>query len=208
MRYPLSLLVLLALLLSSCSAIKAIEPAVPTATSPAPATETAEAAASEEAETAPETTASTEAASSTPVPDPSETPSQAVPALPGAATDSNPPVGQDLSRTDAQGAVEVDVTPSNLANPGETLTFEVGLYTHSVNLNMDLAALSTLKTDTGLSVNASAWNGDSGGHHVFGSLAFPVRVNGKALLAGAKVLTLVIKNVDAPERTFTWDLKP
>ncbi len=198
MRYTLSLLVLLTLLLSACSVIKAIDPAPPTATSPAPATETA---AFSEATASPQAAATPEATISTAAPDPSVTPTQP-------ASANNPPAGQDLARTDGQGAVEVEVTPSNLTNPGETLDFEVGLNTHSVNLNMDLATLATLKTDTGLSVNASSWSGESGGHHVFGSLTFPANLNGKSFLDGAKVLTLVIKNVDAPERTFTWNLKP
>ncbi len=199
MRYLLSLLVLLALLLSSCSVIKAIDPAVPTATNPAPATETV-------APTEP--AASTEAAASTTIPEPSATPAQPLSAPTDSATAGNPPAGQDLARTDGQGAVEVEVTPNNLTNPGETLDFAVGLNTHSVNLNMDLATLATLKTDTELSVNASSWNGESGGHHVSGSLTFPAKVDGKSLLEGAKVLTLVIKNVDAPERTFSWNLQP
>ncbi len=157
MRYTLPLLVLLTLLLSACSVIKAIDPALPTATSPAPATETAafpEATASPQAAASLEATATPEAAISTAAPDPSVTPPQPTSA-------SNPPAEQNLARTDGQGAVEVEVTPSNLTNPGETLDFEVGLNTHSVNLNMDLATLATLKTDTGFSVNASSWSGES-----------------------------------------------
>lgn len=113
---------------------------------------------------------------------------------------------EDLTRTDSQGAVEVAVTPSNLDQPGESLEFEVGLNTHSVDLSMDLASLATLTTDTGLSVQGSTWDAQRGGHHVGGKLDFPASVDGKSILEGAKKLTLTIKNVDAVQRVFTWDL--
>ncbi len=110
-------------------------------------------------------------------------------------------------RTDSQGAVEVTVTPLNLDQPGESLEFEVGLNTHSVDLSMDLASVSTLTTDTGLSIQGSAWDAQRGGHHVGGKLIFPATVDGKPVLQGAKKLTLTVKNVDAPQRIFTWDLQ-
>ncbi len=78
--------------------------------------------------------------------------------------------------------------------------------THSVNLGMDLAALGTLTTDTGRAVRATVWDALKGGHHVSGRLSFPASVDGTPLLNGAKKLTLTLQNVDAPERTFTWDL--
>ena len=114
---------------------------------------------------------------------------------------------QSLERADQQGAVTVTITPVNLQNAGETLDFDVSLQTHSVDLNMDFASLSTLKTDTGVSINATNWNGPKGGHHVKGTLSFPANQDGKPVLEGVNTLTLTIKNVDAPERIFTWDLK-
>jgi hypothetical protein len=114
----------------------------------------------------------------------------------------------DLVRTDAQGYVEFDVTPVNLSQPGETLDFEVGMNTHSVNLSWDLAAQSQLTTDTGREVKGQSWP-VGGGHHVSGTLSFPAKTaDGKPLLAGAKKLTLTIQNAGAPERTFVWDLTP
>lgn len=111
-----------------------------------------------------------------------------------------------LERQDNQGAVMVTITPINLDNTGETLDFTVTLETHSVELDMDLPSLSTLKTDTGITVKGATWNGSSGGHHVEGTLSFPISQDGKPVLQDAKALTLMIQNVDAPERTFTWDL--
>src|SRR5262245_28854448 len=43
----------------------------------------------------------------------------------------------DLTRTDEQGAVTVEVKPLNLNSPGQTIDFEVSMNTHSVNLGMD-----------------------------------------------------------------------
>lgn len=112
--------------------------------------------------------------------------------------------GEELSKYDNQGAVEVKVTPVNLDNPGETIEFEVSLNTHSVDLSMDLADLASLETDTGLSVEASLWDAPLGGHHVGGKLSFPASVEGSALLEGAGEVRLIISGLDAPERIFTW----
>jgi hypothetical protein len=109
--------------------------------------------------------------------------------------------------TDDQGAVVVTVKPLDLGDQDEQLQFEVALNTHSVDLSMDLAALATLATDTGLTVQASAWDAPRGGHHVSGRLSFPSQVDGKSLLDGTSRLTLVIKGVDVSERTFLWELE-
>lgn len=112
----------------------------------------------------------------------------------------------NLVRSDNQGAVTIDVQPVNLSNPGDTLEFDVSMNTHSVNLNMDIATLATLTTDNGNTAQGEAWDGGAGGHHVSGMLSFPASVNGKSILDGASTLTLTIKNIDAPERVFTWSL--
>ncbi len=113
----------------------------------------------------------------------------------------------ELIRTDSQGAVMVEVTPLNLQNPSDQIEFEVAMNTHMVNLSMNLAALSTLTTDTGLSVPAASWEAPAGGHHVSGKLVFPATQNGKSVLEGASQLTLTILKVDAPARVFEWQLK-
>ena len=132
-------------------------------------------------------------------------PTEATPGLaqPNSGSDAAQP---DLTRTDDQGMVEIAVQPTNLSKPGETLDFEISMNTHSVDLSMDLTTLATLTTDTGKTVQPLKWDAPSGGHHVSGKLSFPAKVNGSALLDGAKRLTLTIKDVDAPERTFVWEL--
>lgn len=113
---------------------------------------------------------------------------------------------QDLTREDSQGAVTVKVTPLNLKAPSATLDFAVVLDTHSVDLSMDLAELAVLRVDTGVEVDAAAWPIGSG-HHYEGTLSFPAQTaDGTSLLDGATTLTLVIQDVDAPERLFEWSL--
>ena len=143
-------------------------------------------------------------AACSPTPNPAATqPGGGVPtAQPGANTAQ--PGG--LTREDGQGAVTVKVTPLNLEGPTATLEFAVVLDTHSVDLSMDLTQLAVLRADTGAEVSASAWPVGSG-HHYEGTLSFPAQTtDGTSLLDGATTLTLVIKDVDAPERLFEWSL--
>ena len=107
---------------------------------------------------------------------------------------------------DKQGQVTVLVKPLNLTNPAETLDFEVTLDTHSIDLSMDLAALASLTTDDGRQVMATGWDAPEGGHHVSGVLSFPVLVDGVDLLDETTSLTLTLRDVDVPERVFTWNL--
>ena len=116
------------------------------------------------------------------------------------------PITTDLKMSDAQGAVTVEVTPLNLDDSLDTLVFDVSMSTHSVDLSMDLAQLAQLTTDTGKTVQAVLWDAPRGGHHVEGKLSFPSTVDEKSLLDGANSITISIKDVDAPVRTFTWQL--
>ena len=112
----------------------------------------------------------------------------------------------ELSRIDEQGAVVFEVTPLNLDTPADKLEFDVAMNTHSVDLSMDLAALSTLSTDTGVIVQASKWDAVPGGHHVEGTLIFPSVQDGASILEGVSTLKLTIVDVDAPSRVFEWEL--
>ncbi|HMN15246.1 MAG TPA: hypothetical protein PKD55_23245 [Bellilinea sp.] len=115
-------------------------------------------------------------------------------------------VPADLTKSDAQGAVTMEITPTNLKNPGDAVIFVVLMDTHSVDLSMDLAQLAVLSTDTGKTVQATLWDAPRGGHHVEGKLSFPSTKDGSDLLDGAKSVTITITNVDAPTRTFTWSI--
>lgn len=113
----------------------------------------------------------------------------------------------DLKRSDSQGAVEVTVVPSAWTLDADgTIEFQVSMNTHSVDLSMDLAKLSTLQTDTGVTLQALDWSGGSG-HHVIGLLRFPAGTpEGGGLLQQAKQLILTIRQVDAPAREFSWEV--
>ncbi len=112
----------------------------------------------------------------------------------------------DLSRVDEQGAVVVEVQPLNLEASATDLDFAVAMNTHSVDLGMDLTSAATLTTDTGITVQPTAWDGPRGGHHISGTLVFPASQDGKPILQGASKLTLTISNVGAPSRVFEWAL--
>ena len=112
----------------------------------------------------------------------------------------------DLTRSDGQGTVTVEVIPLNLNVPTETLEFDVIMDTHSVELSMDLAKLATLTTDTGITVQATTWDAPRGGHHVEGKLIFPATQDGKTILDNASKLTLTLTDVDAPSRVFEWPI--
>ncbi len=131
----------------------------------------------------------------------------AAPAL--QAENGEEPRDEDLARWDNQGEVEIEIRPRNLLSPiGGLLEFDVSMNTHSVDLAMDLADLSTLETDLGLHVSAGWWSGGSG-HHVQGVLTFPDRDEaGRMILDGARTITLRIEGVDAPVREFQWEALP
>ncbi|HUE99093.1 MAG TPA: hypothetical protein VMN99_07545 [Anaerolineales bacterium] len=121
--------------------------------------------------------------------------------------ESASPANVSATRIDEQGAIIIEISPLNLASPTDTFEFDVVMTTHSIDLSMDLATLSTLTTDTGVSVESTLWDAPLGGHHVEGKLIFPATKDGKPILKGATKLTLTIINVDAPTRIFEWDLK-
>lgn len=112
------------------------------------------------------------------------------------------PEGQ--SQEDTQGSVSIKVTSQNLNNVSDTIDFDVALNTHSVDLSMDLATLSTLTTDTGLTVNALLWDAPRGGHHINGTLSFAATMDGFLVLENASQITLTIHDIDAPERIYSW----
>ena len=98
--------------------------------------------------------------------------------------------------------VTVDVTPITFA-VGQPAKFEVSMNTHSVELGVDLIAVSTLTDDQGKEYRPVSWDGTGpGGHHRSGVLEFP------ALEGTPRSVTLVIRDIaKVPERVFQWDLE-
>ena len=147
------------------------------------------------------------ACSATATPLPPSTAAQDDPQSAPVSTESASPSNDSATRIDQQGAIIVEITPLNLDSPTDTFEFDIVLTTHSIDLSMDLATLSTLTTDTGVSVESTLWDAPLGGHHVEGRLIFPATKDGKSILEGANKLTLTITDVDAASRTFEWELK-
>ena len=147
------------------------------------------------------------ACSATSTPLPPSTAAQDDPQPDSVSTESSSPSNDSATRTDEQGAIIFEITPLNLDTPTDTLEFDVVMDTHTIDLSMDLATLSTITTDTGISVDATLWDAPLGGHHVEGKLIFPATKDGKSILEGANKLTLTLLNLDAPTRIFEWELK-
>ena len=101
------------------------------------------------------------------------------------------------------GRVVIEVTPLDLGNAEDMLHFQVAMNTHSVELDYDLTQLAVLRTDQGLEVKPTLWDGGRGGHHVYGVLFFPA-----VDLSKARWVEVVIRDVaGVPERRFRWELQ-
>lgn len=98
------------------------------------------------------------------------------------------------------GSVSVAVTPRSLGE-GAPLEFEIAMNTHSVDLSNDMLKSVVLRDDRGEEYKPTSWEGPAGGgHHRSGRIAFV------ALAAGARSVTLIVKNIaGVAERTFSWE---
>ena len=102
-----------------------------------------------------------------------------------------------------ENGVRVDAMPVEL-KAGSEVRFEVRLNTHSVALDQDLTAISSLKDNKGNTFQATGWDGSPpGGHHRSGTLSFP------ALAQDTTTVTLTIRGVGKDsERIFSWQVQP
>lgn len=124
-----------------------------------------------------------------------------------------PGPSKKLTRTNSAGAVAIDVSwlkPADVST-AKTLTFEVRMNTHSVDLDQyDMARLSRLETNREPSVEPIGWsNPGGGGHHRYGLLKFSSTLpDGSPLIQpGTRHIEVVIKGVGGvAERRFRWDL--
>ncbi len=106
------------------------------------------------------------------------------------------------SITSRKNGVTVDVKPLKFTSD-QPAKFKVRMNTHSVELDEDMAAVTTLRDDLGREYKPLNWDGDGpGGHHRTGVLEFP------ALEGSPKSITLVIRNIaKVPKRIFQWNLE-
>ncbi|MEE8431347.1 MAG: hypothetical protein V3S16_08865 [Candidatus Desulfatibia sp.] len=105
-------------------------------------------------------------------------------------------------KSSSENKVKVVVSPVQLAS-GRTAKFEVRMTTHSVELNQDIVAVSTLKDNNGHKYRPLRWTGSPpGGHHREGVLEFP------AIEGNPNTVTLFIRDIaGVPQRIFEWKLE-
>ena len=107
------------------------------------------------------------------------------------------------TKTEEEASVTVVVTPLDLSPQSAEWKFDIGLNTHSVELDQDMTKIAVLTDNQGKEYKPVAWDGAApGGHHREGVLVF------KAVSPMPRSVELTIKDIGGiPERSFKWDLK-
>lgn len=118
--------------------------------------------------------------------------------------DNIPPKEQPVlsSQTNAEGMVEVTVTPKDLSPSSPSWDFDVILTNHSGSLDQDLTKSAVLIDDKGNKFVPTAWEGDPpGGHHRSGVLKFmPITIK-------PQFVKLEISGGDTGKKIFKWVLQ-
>lgn len=105
------------------------------------------------------------------------------------------------TKTDEQASVMVVVTPTDLSPNSKEWKFDIGMNTHSVELNQDMTKITALVDDKGKEYKPTTWSGPVGGHHREGILIF------SSIQPLPKYIELKIYGVGNIARNFTWKLK-
>jgi len=79
--------------------------------------------------------------------------------------------------------------------------FNLKFTTHSIELDYDIKALSTLSDDKANMYKPLSWTGGRGGHHIEGELIFP------KISQDAKSVKLIISKINGQNRIFEWKLE-
>ncbi|NOZ59142.1 MAG: hypothetical protein GXO66_06160 [Euryarchaeota archaeon] len=122
------------------------------------------------------------------------------------------PGEEELTRKSSQGEVDVDVVYLNPLMPEERerIVFKVYLNTHTVDLSgYRVEKLATFRNSRGMEVKEGfAWIPEmESGHHRYGYLVLPARVNGTELVTPEdEYIELVIDGIQG-RRVFRWDLR-
>ncbi|OYV26018.1 MAG: hypothetical protein B7W98_03450 [Parcubacteria group bacterium 20-58-5] len=104
------------------------------------------------------------------------------------------------TKTDDQANVNVIVTPLDLSPQSAEWKFDVGMNTHSVELDQDMTQSVVLIGDDGKEYKPTKWDGPTGGHHKEGVLTF------NSITPTPKSVELKITRIADTVRTFTWQL--
>jgi len=105
------------------------------------------------------------------------------------------------------GGIEIKVSPVNLNDlQGETLDFDVDLEAQGASLDLDVAKLALLMVG-GQEVAASSWtvNFDHG-HHVNGTLSFPLAGLEDELTSGAEIMLHMNGAAGEGQAMFSWEI--
>ena len=105
------------------------------------------------------------------------------------------------TKTDDQADITVVVTPLDLAPESSEWKFDIGINTHSVELDQDMTKIVVLTDDQGKVYQPVGWDGaPPGGHHREGVLMFA------PVTPYPQNLTLNIKDIADVQRSFSWIL--
>lgn len=120
-------------------------------------------------------------------------------------TPSAPEVNQQTNdlqkwetKTDDQANVTVVVTPLDLSPRSAEWKFDIGMNTHSVELDQDMMKSVVLIDDQGKEYRPTGWEGPVGGHHREGVLTF------NAIVPAPKLVELKITGIADTTRIFVW----
>jgi len=105
------------------------------------------------------------------------------------------------TKIDDQGNVSVVVTPLDLSSESAEWKFDVGMNTHSVELDQDMMKIAVLVDDQGREYKPLAWEGPMDKHHREGVLTFA------RILPAPKSVELKITGIADVVRSFVWQLK-
>ncbi len=118
-----------------------------------------------------------------------------------------PAASAAAARSAELGGISVKVTPANLADhSGDMLDFSVDLEAQDKALDFDLAKLAKLMVGS-QEVAAAGWkvNFDHG-HHVNGTLSFPLAEIGAALTPGAQIMLHISQPDGAGQAMLEWEM--
>ena len=106
------------------------------------------------------------------------------------------------TKTEEQADVTLVVTPLDLSQNSKEWKFDVGMNTHSVELDQDMIKISILVDDQGKEYKPIRWEGaEAGGHHREGVLIF------NQITPIPKSVELKISSIGDVVRSFTWQLE-
>ncbi|MEP7162581.1 MAG: hypothetical protein ABI747_02355 [Candidatus Moraniibacteriota bacterium] len=106
-------------------------------------------------------------------------------------------------QTSVENDITIAVTPGNILPESQTWEWEIGLNTHSGDLDQDLLQIAVLTDGKGNVYKPLSWEGPRpGGHHINGKLFFPVP---RPLPSS---IQLTLSQVAGVDRVFRWGPKP